>query len=92
MAPKAKLADFAGSDENELKTEDDQFYDFKTLLIRLIGNLAHKNKKNQDYVSILITPWIYFLQSISSAFLAGERLENIVNSLRLYNARRPESM
>lgn len=48
VAPKAKLTDFEASQE---ETDEDPFYDFKTLLIRLIGNLAYKNKKNQDYVS-----------------------------------------
>lgn len=47
VAAKDKLSDFQVTGEKE----EDRFFDFKTLLIRLIGNLAHKNKKNQDYVS-----------------------------------------
>lgn len=43
---KEKLSDF-----EQGAREEDPFYDFKSFLIRLIGNLAHKNKKNQDYVS-----------------------------------------
>lgn len=48
LAPKDKLSDF---EADKAREEDDPFHDFKSLLIRLIGNLAHKNKKNQDYVS-----------------------------------------
>lgn len=87
---KDKLSDF-----EEGAREEDPFYDFKSYLIRLIGNLAHKNKKNQDYVSqpplLQLHQSIY--QSTNSFFIiTGQGPEDPPYSLWLHKDRREKSL
>uniref|UniRef100_A0A1B0CQV2 Ataxin-10 n=1 Tax=Lutzomyia longipalpis TaxID=7200 RepID=A0A1B0CQV2_LUTLO len=48
FAPLGKLEDFSSTSEAAQEAEKEIFFELKTLLVRLIANLSHKNRKNQD--------------------------------------------
>ncbi|GAB0088299.1 Ataxin-10 [Sergentomyia squamirostris] len=48
FAPLGKLEDFTPTSEGAKDAEKEIFYELKSLLVRLIANLSHKNRKNQD--------------------------------------------
>ncbi|XP_055697666.1 ataxin-10 [Phlebotomus papatasi] len=46
--PLGKLEDFSTKSQAAQEAEKEVFFELKTLLVRLIANLSHKNRKNQD--------------------------------------------
>lgn len=52
FAPVQKLDQIAPNSTEDTAIERDISYQLKSMLVRIIGNLAYKNKKNQDLVSV----------------------------------------
>lgn len=52
FAPVQKLDQIAPNSTEDAYVERDISYQLKSMLVRIIGNLAYKNKKNQDLVSL----------------------------------------
>ncbi|XP_059611038.1 ataxin-10 [Phlebotomus argentipes] len=48
FSPLGKLEDFSSKSAEAQEAEKEVFFELKTLLVRLMANLCHKNRKNQD--------------------------------------------